>query len=75
VVVGNGLMDRRALLGRGVNAAPPPRNRWFVDSPLEGTVWSEPVSERPNSLLYREFTGNFIGFGLRARFGGRKRAE
>ena len=32
--------DRKAA-----DAAPPPRNRWFADSPLEGGVCCEPVSE------------------------------
>jgi hypothetical protein len=40
-----------------------PKIRFAPDSPLEGVVSSELVSA--NSLLYRENTGNFIGFGLR----------
>jgi hypothetical protein len=34
-----------------------------VDSPLEEAVRSEPVSEKPNSLFFRENTGNFIVYG------------
>ena len=45
-----------------------PRSLWFAqDSPLEETVWSEPVSESPNSLLAGENTGNFVRRGLRVR--------
>jgi hypothetical protein len=37
---------------------------WFAhDSSLEEAVSSEPVSERPNSLFFRENTGNFIVCG------------
>ena len=39
------------------------RNRNFVDSLLEEAVRSEPVSEKPNSLFFRENTGNFIVYG------------
>jgi hypothetical protein len=34
--------------------------RFAPDSPLEEAVRSEPVSEKPNSLFFRENTGNFI---------------
>ena len=68
-------VNRLERFGRAADGVPPLRNQKFADSPLEVTVWSEPVSERPNSLLYREFTGNFIVFGLHAQFGGRKRTE
>ena len=40
--------------------------RFAADSPLEEAVSSEPVSEAGNSLLGREFTGNFIASGPRA---------
>jgi len=39
------------------------RNRWFADSPLEGAVRSELVSEAKFPAS-RENTGNFIDFGL-----------
>src|SRR4029077_18874488 len=37
--------------------------RFVPDSPLEGAVTSEPVSEAPKFPASRENTGNFINFG------------
>jgi hypothetical protein len=38
--------------------------RFEIDSPLEEAVRSELVSGRPKFPVSREFTGNFIDFGL-----------
>ena len=38
-------------------------HEFAADSPLEEAVRSEPVSEKPNSLFFRENTGNFIVYG------------
>ena len=40
-----------------------PMIRSSHDSSLEEAVRSEPVSEKPNSLFFRENTGNFIVYG------------
>ena len=45
--------------------APPLRNRWFADSPLEGAVTSEPVSEAGNSLLAGKIQGISLDFAAR----------
>jgi len=41
------------------------RNRKFVDSPLEGAVTSEPVSEAGNSLLAGKIQGISLDFAAR----------
>jgi hypothetical protein len=55
------LVHQRLLAQHGIfrpgTATPSPGNRWFVDSPLEGTVWSEPVSEGRIPC----YTGNLQG--------------
>ena len=40
-----------------VDAAPPPRNRWFVDSPLEGTGFELLVRGRVKLVVGRRRTG------------------
>ena len=44
----------------------------MFDSPLEEAVRSEPVSEKPNSLFFRENTGYFIVYGPTSEDLGRK---
>ena len=51
------------MLGCAADAAPPPRNRWFVDSPLEEAVRSELVSEGYFPASW-ENTGKFVDSGL-----------
>ena len=51
------------LATRPADAAPPPRNRWFVDSPLEEAVSSELVSD-PKFPAGWENAGNFVDSGL-----------
>ena len=65
------LHARAAPLTRAARSAtgnrsglPPLRNRWFVDSSLEGPVLSEPVSEA-KFLASWENTGNFVRLSLR----------
>ena len=41
------------------DAAPPPRNRWFVDSPLEGTVFELLVRGR-GEVRRRQVTGQLM---------------
>ena len=40
-----------------VDAAPPPRNRWFVDSPLEGDGFELPVPRAMQARLEAKIAG------------------
>ena len=60
------------LATRPADAAPPPRNRWFVDSPLEEAVSSEPVSD-PKFPASWENAGNSVDCGLNGASSGAKK--